>query len=75
MMINCNAMACEIYLLLLDWTLLLFLVFGFGAWIELLVFFLAFLFGFSFGRLFSVLDAGLDFWFSGLDLVFGLDFD
>ena len=67
-MISCNAMVCEICLLLLDWTLLFFLVFGFGAWIELLVF-LAFWFGFSFGQLFSVLDAGLDFWFS--DFGFG----
>ena len=73
-------MVCEIYLLLLDWTLLFFLVFGFGAWIELLVF-LAFLFGFSFGQLFLVLDSGLDFWFSGfgfeflgLDLNFGFRF-
>ena len=38
MIINCDAMVCEIYLLLLDWTLLFFLVFDFGASIELLVF-------------------------------------
>ena len=35
MMINRDAMVCEIYLLLLDWTLLFFLDFGFGVWIEL----------------------------------------
>ena len=46
MIINCDAVVCEIYLLLLDWTLLFFLVFGFEAWIKLLV---LLAFGFSFG--------------------------
>ena len=40
MMINCDAMVCEIYLLLFDWTLLLFLdlvlELGLSSWFFLL---------------------------------------
>ena len=48
MMINRDAMVCEIYFLLFRLDIAFLFGFGFGAWIELLVF-LAFLFGFSFG--------------------------
>ena len=48
--------------------------FWIGAWIEPLVL-PAFWFGFFFGWSFLILNAALDFWFSGLDLDFELDFD
>ena len=69
MMINCNAMVCEIYLLLLDWTLFFFSDFGFGVWIELLVL-LSFDLDFSLDDCFRF---WMLVWFSGF-LVLDLDF-
>ena len=77
MMINCDAMVCEIYLFLLDWTMLFFLVFGFGARIELLVFscFLVWIFlwmiVFGFGCWFGFLFFWFWIWILDLDSGFG----